>query len=264
MMTKRDLLNVIEFDSLIKLNYDIKLIKQNKYFTKKDFIDALGKNLSIDECEYIISLYKKNISLNEISKNFLTIFRPTGNFLREKFVQHLLYKEIKGKLYNDIIFFEFPIKNNRTDITRINGYSYAYEIKSVRDVLSRSIGQTKEFLSVFDYVYLIVDNDIDDVEIDEKVGIIKVIRKNGMINFKIVKKPKQTCKYDSLIQLRLLQKKELLQINKKYDFCHDKSREDLQQSILKKFDQNSINLLFKHTLKERYRRTWFENLKYIS
>lgn len=262
-MTKRDLLNTIDFDSLIKLNYDIKIIRDNKYFTKKDFVDALARNLSRNECEQLTKLYKVDFSIDEISKNFLTMHRPTGNFLKNKFIEYLITSEIKGKLHNDVIFVEFPVDEKRTDITRINGYSFAYEIKSNRDDVSRSKGQTNEFLLVFDYVYLIVENINQDFDLDKKVGIYHAIKDKETIDFKCIKKPIRSNNYDSEKQLSLLQKNELIKINRKYGFLHNGSRNEMEKSILKNFDEETINRLFRYYIKNRYKQVWLKNLKYF-
>lgn len=262
-MTKRDSLNCIDFDSLIKLNYNIKLIRNNKYFTKKDFANALARNLSIKECEQLSTLFKQNLSITEISEIFLTLHKSTGDFLRNKFIDYLITTEIKGKLHNDILFFEFPVKEKRTDITRINGYSYAYEIKSIRDNFSRLKSQTDKFLSVFDYVYLIVEDTNMDIDLDNRVGIINVIKNKEIINFECIRKAQRTKEYNSAIQLNLLQKSELIKISRKYGFLHNGSRKQIEQSILKKFNQDTINILFKNIIKSRYKPIWLRNLKYF-
>ncbi len=262
-MLKKDMLNQIDFDSLIQINFDIKLIRNNKYFTKKDFVKALSRRLTSDEIQHIIDLYKKNTSLNKISKSYLTWYKPTGEFIRNKFIKNLINKEIKGKIRNDVIFFEFPIQNKRTDISRINGYSYAYEIKSSRDDISRSIEQTNEFLSVFEYVYLIVE-EMNEIDLNDNVGIIKYYNDDGIIDFNCIKKPRRLNSFNSTMQLSLLQKTELKHICNRYGFSNSITRNDSEQSILKNFDEKAINNIFKHYVKKRYKSQWLKTIKYFS
>jgi hypothetical protein len=260
-MTKIDLINRLDFESLIKLNYYIKLIKNNKYFIKEDFVRALAHNLTMQECKKIKKNYESDLTIEHISDLFLTNDRPTGNFIKKKFLNFLVYNEIKGKLYNDVIFYEFPVNGKRTDITRINGLSYAYEIKSIRDSFNRFENQIREYSLIFDMVYLISEK-YDHIK--SKVGIIELIKKNGNIDFRYIKRYKPNKHFNSNKQLNLLQKDELKKIIKNNRLKYHNNRNSLQKEILKNLDEFVINRIFKQTIKERYRPIWLQTLKILN
>lgn len=76
---------------------------------------------------------------------------------------------------NHIVAFEMNIGDSRIDICRINGSSYAYEIKTEYDTFDRLGSQMQDYLRTFQKVYVIVPigrvNDVKNL-IPESCGII--------------------------------------------------------------------------------------------
>ena len=65
---------------------------------------------------------------------------------------------------NHIVAFEMVIGESRIDICRINGQSYAYEIKTQYDTFDRLGTQMRDYLKTFEKVYVIVpSNRVSDV-----------------------------------------------------------------------------------------------------
>lgn len=243
--TKRDYISKLNFDYILKLNLYSKIIR-GKYFTKKDFVEGFIKNLTIEECKRIYDSYLKNETPQKISTRLL-INKTNDDIIRGSFVQELKRK-IK-RINNDIVFFEFKVGNKRTDISRINGYSVAYEIKSTRDNLERAISQTKTFLKAFEYVYIIVSEKPDKEklrEFDNRVGFIYWDSINNI--FRIIKSTKRNIELNPEIQVNLLRKVELI----KYPKFLSSDRKE----IINGFDNKEINKAFKDILKKRYRDKW--------
>lgn len=260
-MTKKELLKKIDFGFLIKLNLCTKLLQKKKYFSKKDFVEGFARQLKSDECQFVYEKYKEDFSPYYTAEKFLTNYRPTGDFLKRDYIFNELIGNKGINIHQDIIFCEFPVKNTRTDISRINGYSYAYEIKSVRDNTNRATWQTEQFLDVFDYAFLIVDDGIENVELNDSVGVIEIERENGIIEYDETKKPKRQNSHNSIAQLDLLQKTELLEIDLNINFNNKPSRKKIQNEIIKNYTNDEINKIFKNTLKKRYLPLWLKTVK---
>lgn len=77
------------------------------------------------------------------------------HYICERVVKYYLIKHLMP-LSNHIVAFEMCIGNSRVDICRINGGSYAYEIKTEYDSFDRLGTQMKDYLDSFEKVYLVV------------------------------------------------------------------------------------------------------------
>lgn len=242
---KRGLLSPLTFDYILELNIYSKVLK-GKYFTKKDFIEGFIKNLNKNECQVVHSSFINNEKPKELAIKLL-LNKTNDKIIREKFVTNELIRKIR-RVDNDIVFFEFSVDNKRTDINRINGSSISYEIKSDRDNLNRAIEQTKTFLRVFEFVYVISSNiEKNQIsEFDDRVGFWRVDLLNN--SFKKLRNAKRNKYMNPESQIKLLQKKEL----KKYPSF----KSDNRKQILRKFDDKDINKAFKEILKNRYREKW--------
>lgn len=248
MKTKKELLTPLDFDFILDLNVQLELLKSIRYFTKEDFVEGLVRRLTREECQFLYFAFSENLSLEKTIRIFLTQYRPNSSFLVKQFVDNYLRKEI-SESDDDIIFFEFPVMNKRTDICRINHFSYTYEIKSRIDNVYRSIEQTEIFLKVFEYVFLVIDNNGIPKGLNEHVGIIRSVNMEKAIEFELIRDPIKSDSLNPQTQLNLIQKKEL----SSYLGCRNKNK---QESIRTLFDSNSkeeINSRFKHIIKERYR-----------
>ena len=75
----------------------------------------------------------------------------------EAFIKAMFIKELKKQ--KSVSFFELPIKDSRIDLCSINGHSVAYEIKTKYDTLKRLNKQVNDYLSAFEYVYVVCSSD---------------------------------------------------------------------------------------------------------
>lgn len=73
----------------------------------------------------------------------------------ERVVKYYLIKKLIHR-QNHIVAFEMAIGSSRIDICRINGSSYAYEIKTAYDTYDRLSSQLEDYCKAFEHVYLVV------------------------------------------------------------------------------------------------------------
>lgn len=99
--------------------------------------------------EDIINLQRIQLS-NRVINDLLFKFYPC-----ERVVKYYLIKKLRS-LSNHIMAFEMTIGNSRIDICRINGHSYAYEIKTAYDTFERVGTQMADYLETFERVYLVI------------------------------------------------------------------------------------------------------------
>lgn len=87
---------------------------------------------------------------NRIINDLIFRFYPC-----ERVVKYYLIKKLLS-LRNHIVAFEMSIGNSRIDLCRINGHSYAYEIKTAYDSFDRLETQMYDYMATFEKVYLVV------------------------------------------------------------------------------------------------------------
>lgn len=158
---------------------------------------------------------------------------------------------IKSKLVNMFIkkkvtaAFEIKVNNSRADFVKVNGDTVSYEIKSGNDNLQKLSKQVSDYERVFEYNYIVIDEKHYQAAvklIPDHYGIY--ILKGAKL---IEHKPAQrNTNLNSIIQLKLFSKKELLSIFNTHDLDFIKSQND----------SNKINEGFKEMLKKRYSRRW--------
>lgn len=259
MWSKKGVLEEIDMDFLIRFALDTKLLKEKKYFTKKDFVFGLANRLSNDECDFVSDLYKNGWGAKQVAHKFILEKNPTASLVSNKFVRYLTFKKYEHVL-NNIIFKEFLIGKHRTDINLINGVSYVYEIKTARDKIEKAIPQTKNFINAFEYVYLITHNmEVVPKNIHENVGIIVMDYDDGEIIFEEKIKAIKNTNFDNNLQLNSLRKEEIIAIHGNAKNKSDKNK--MINEIMDTETNSNINKFFKKTLKERFRPMWYNYIK---
>lgn len=250
--TKQDYLLKIDFHYLIKYSSETKLYRNyRKYFTKKDFVNALLRNLTREQSKDLYDAYINGVSAETMAQSFLS-HNPTSNLIRTQLIEYLS----KDKHDNEVIFYEFPVLNNRTDLTRVNGYSYNYEIKTGRDQLSRLQNQMDVFSTVFEKNLVVCpNNSFDSIQehIPDTAGIfIYELFKEG-IKFKENMRPRMSKNLKSKNQLKILTVEALKLLHeKKIGKARSLSREQLIDKILSRYSDKEINNEFKFYLKMKY------------
>lgn len=251
-ITKKDYLIQIDFDYLLRFSSESKIYRNyRKYFTKKDFVHALLRNLTKEQCIHLYNAFMSDTPSEEIAKSFLYA-NPTYPIIREKFLEYLE----EDKENNEVIFFEFPVLNARTDITRINGTSYNYEIKSGRDKIERAERQMSTFMTLFEENIVICQDEqyndvIDSIPPDTGVIIYEVI--SDGINFKDKIPARKSKRIDPVNQLNVMTVKKLREMyERRIGKSKKLKRQTLSKKILSRYSGREINEEFKKYLKDKY------------
>lgn len=210
--------------------------------------DALNKYV---DSSFLATLDYSNI--REIYNQILLEYYPNESCIKAEFINHIL---LKGKSHVSI--FELPVGSSRADLCKINGASIAYEIKTDLDNFSRLSKQINDYLSIFEFVYVICSSKKEH-EIMEYIpnecGIYTYrINRRGNYQFELVKKASLSTHINSQKQLSLLRKNEF----KNYFniSIENYSKLDSINQILHSYDSTTINNQFKIILKNRYLKQW--------
>ena len=143
--------------------------------------------------------------------------------------------------------FEIKVNKSRADFLTINGCTRCYEIKSELDNFSKFEKQAADYLLAFEYNYLVVNNK------NVNKALEKIPSNFGLWCYDngehiSIKKAKLNTNIDPQVQLTLLTKKERT--------SNFKETGGIIKNIIRNYDTNQINYIFKKTLKERYRQRW--------
>lgn len=254
MNTKQEYLLSIPFEYLLSFIGHSHLVRpRNNYFTKKDYVRRIIRTLSSSDCKWLNSMYIHEIPSDKAASLFLKRY-PTANVVRKAFVEH-----IYGNDHEDIgdISYEFPIYKTRIDIARIQGDSYAYEIKSIRDSPRRIEHQISTMKKIFEKTYLVlpkVKKLLSSISIDKKVGIYHYLLDDENIIFKKRRTAIKGTSFDSLAQLRIFRTNELAQFyNDVFDSNSEKgNRSFMEQLLVNNIPSSKINAKFKDVLRSRF------------
>ena len=251
-ITKRDYLYKIDFEYLIRFASKTKIYRNyRKYFTKKDFIYALLRNLTKKECIALYNAYISNVSPEKIAQDYINL-NPTYEIIRSKLIEYIEEKKEK----NEVIFFEFPVLGARTDVTRINGNSYNYEIKTGRDKINRLKKQMNVFIKFFEQNTVICPVEAHESVLEyipETVGVIVYEILENEISFREELPSQKSFFISSEDQLRIITVEGLRKIySKEIGDPNKLKRKELMKDILSYLDDNEINEQFKLYLKGKY------------
>lgn len=151
------------------------------------------------------------------------------------------------------------------DVVVSNGHSVAYEIKSAFDTTKRLDAQLEGFSEWFEYVYFVYwgeKYDVENLHINENIGLIQAYWSGGGICFRMQKKAKINRKSTQNTIASFLWKKELRYfLNRKqikYKMNYDK--ESLERLFCKYYGKRESVNIFRHILKHRFA-SGFEKFK---
>lgn len=163
----------------------------------------------------------------------------------EEILKYRLYQQYLNKR-SIVAAFEIKVNNSRVDFLTINGHTRSFEIKSELDNLSKLSKQMADYMLVFEYNCLV----IDEKHMEKAQELLPP--SFGLWSYKKGKYIKRKAselntKIDPEVQLSLLTKRELAET-----FPH---QEGIRE-ILVSWNAQSINHQFKKALKNRYRSRW--------
>lgn len=230
-------------------SFNTPLISLEKYYNKKElsllsasWIDLYSPLLSDEQlCFLFEETFNEKASYFQIegcakmvAEQLMLNYYHNEAYVKSAFIDYLADKKT-------ISFFELPINSSRSDICSINGRSCAYEIKTKYDSLNRLGKQLNDYLSAFEYVYVICSRDkLEKVLaiVPSCVGVYCFDDSKKEIDFILIKEATTSPFIKPLIQLSILRKAERKAASELLD------------------DFGSINEFFKECLKTRYKKKW--------
>ncbi|MCC4044733.1 sce7726 family protein [Enterococcus gallinarum] len=233
--------NNISFESAQELYNDYNILDTTSIFTEK---------LKYHTTHDILNKFPE-LSPREIY-NELVKFYPNENVIKANFVNSNLLKS-----NSHVSIFELNVNNSRADICKINGHSFAYEIKTDLDSTFRLEKQLQDYLNVFEYVFVICSNDKYDYfvkHISEPCGVYTyTIDSHNNIKFKLKKSAIKNNDFFSEKQLNMLTLDELVT---NFITTSKQIKNDIISEIQSNYTKRTINSRFKKILKLRFDKRW--------
>jgi hypothetical protein len=170
---------------------------------------------------------------------------------------HLVKEHLKNE--DEITVFEMYVNSSRLDIGRINGESYAYEIKTELDSLEKLHKQVEDYSKAFEHIFIIVHPKHLQKAIDMIPSFcgIKTYYLDGLkCCFKLIRPSEVSPNLDCRIQLMFLASKDLENMIKEHSIKAPRKRPEREAWLLENCDAKEINRLFKISVKKKYGRNW--------
>lgn len=186
-----------------------------------------------------------------------------SNYCNEAIVKYALCNHFRRRKQNanETVIFECPAGSSRLDLCRINGKSYAYEIKTKYDSYNRLNKQLYDYKLLFDYVYLVLPSENYreiPTNLPDFAGIVTYTNHSGSLSFSFRRKPLK-CAPETISQISALPIDALHLLS---DYLHTErlsnKKEYMAHAIAYKnqFDCRQINQGFKNVLKQLYGKRW--------
>lgn len=253
--------------------------------TYQVLFDSIITNYSSEELLHICQGLNKNYNIfdpenvrwRKIAYNFFKSSQSEINTLRatvlsnqfindlflkfyvcERVVKYYLIKKLLN-LTNDIVAFEMAIGDSRIDVCRINGGSYAYEIKTEYDSFDRLSSQMNDYMKAFEKVYVVVPKS-RAVEVRSFIpsdcGIIsyRQVSDNSLVFSYYKHSEKNQC--DIKTCLSSLSSNDLSELLKLTKLESKGSKEEKLKVIVSYSEHHSIWPAYRKMLKEKYRTNW--------
>lgn len=224
----------------------------NEYYPLKQ-TKELYKSITTIFSKY--SLDTSSINLENTRKFYndnILKYYPNEISIKSSFIKKVLLKN-----NNHTTIFELNSGTSRVDLCKINGHSVAFEIKTDLDNFNRLDKQLKDYLKIFENVYVICStNNINNMKniIPQECGIYSYhITKSGKYIFKKEKEALFSSQIDSKSQLSLFTKNDLNTFFNTYNLTN---KDELINKILSEYNKEYINKTFKENFKNKYKKNW--------
>ncbi|MCA1021826.1 sce7726 family protein [Halobacillus litoralis] len=249
----------IEIDEKVMERYDLTSISRTLYSNYQTFMQDINiwinlKRILPKEIFEQIGYLEATTVGHKIVNDFVMKFYPGEQMLKYALAKRYIQKE------NEVSAFEIRVNDSRLDVGRINGNSYAYEIKTEFDSLDKLRKQIEDYSTVFEYVYVLVH----EIHLEKTLqlapdhcGIISYKEEKGEVKLSFRKKVNRSEKLSKESMLNNLNLKELTKILKELGYNQAaKEPREIKENLLLDFNDQKINALFKRALKERYNNQW--------
>ncbi len=200
----------------------------------------------------ILELKKYYLS-NKFVNDFLLDNYACERVIKYHFIRSLL------NLSDNIVAFEMSVGGSRVDISRINGNSYAYEIKTEFDSFDRLSTQMSDYSKAFEKVYVVVPAfKVEAVKqhIPDNCGIIayRPKKQTGM-TFSYVKRAyRNNCSADFCI--KNLSSADMSTLMKMLGLEVGTTKKEKEAVLLTYAEKRSIWPAYKKLLKNKYHSNW--------
>lgn len=196
---------------------------------------------------------KRNSLSNTVVNDLIFNYYFCERVIKYHFIRHL-------KIKNDhTVAFEMSIGDSRIDICRINGSSYAYEIKTEYDTFDRLESQMNDYLKTFEKVYVIVPNTrVNEVAlfIPTSCGIIGYrVDKNMNVVFSYHRKAKKNI-CDLAMCIKSLSSIDMSYMLKLLKLDNHKTRAEKMNVLLRYTSSKSFSKYYRQLLKHKYGGQW--------
>lgn len=247
-------------DSVIK-KYSAEEILQICKVLNKDYNIYDSEDVRWAKLKYVlyktsddeIRLLREQYLSNRVVNDLIFQYYHCERVIKYYFIKHLKQKP------NHIVAFEMSTGGSRVDICRINGSSYAYEIKTEYDTFDRLSTQMEDYLRTFEKVYVIVPS--------MRVEAIKPLVPNscGIIAYRITdsheaffsyfrKAEKNQC--DITLCLESLSSNDLSHLLRLLDEKNYRTRTEKMSRLLQISNDKIIWKQYRQLLKNKYRQQW--------
>lgn len=200
-----------------------------------------------------IEQLRKSCLSNSVVNDLIFKFYHCERVIKYFFIKHLMSR------MDHIVAFEMVIGDSRVDICRINGSSYAYEIKTEYDTFDRLETQMQDYLKTFEKVYVIVPHmRVDSVRslIPDSCGIIsyRVTSTNEFIFSYAKRAQKNHCDIEFCINsLSSIDMSYLLKLLKEKDY---RTRTEKKERLLQVATTKPIWKQYRQLLRHKYENQW--------
>ncbi len=250
-----ELLNKIEEECSIEqlLNASKHINKQYSMFTPDVQLWRQLLNIFGSKYSELFDEYSKYIIANKFINTLLLKYYPCERTLKYYISSELRYLE-------DTVVFEMQSLNSRVDICRINGSSYAYEIKTEFDNFKRLEKQINDYSKIFEYIFVVapVGSLKDLLDILPDFCGIKTYSNSQEIKLVDSRKASKSPNISPRLQLINLSTEDINTILYKHKITKNipPSKEGRIELLLSKYTAKTINIDFKNVLKNLYRANW--------
>jgi hypothetical protein len=225
----------------------------NIYYSNGQLWEKI-KKLFGDEYSKLFTHYQERVLANTFINDIVFKYYPNEIFVKYNLIKDWISKN------NDTVLFEFNSGGSRVDLCRINGNSYAYEIKTEFDDFSRLDKQINDYAKIFEYVYVVTTKNRWD-SISQKIPdfcgvILYQVSKNGEFKKWTKKKSQKSPYLSSMDQIGVMTSDDIRFILRKKGLNVPLIRKERESLLINNFKANSINKLFKEVLKKKYQSQW--------
>ncbi|MDX6153716.1 sce7726 family protein [Marinococcus sp. PL1-022] len=251
--------DVLAYNEVLDSRHDFPSIARTLYSNYHTFMQDVNvwellENVLPKEYYQSIEHLKEDTLGHQIINDFVMRHYPGEQKLKYELTKRYINRD------SEISAYEINVNKSRLDVGRINGKSYAYEIKTELDSLEKLEKQVSDYSEVFEYTYVVVHpchfKKVMNI-VPEHCGVITYREVSGDFKFSFRKRVDKSPYLNKSSMLRNLNSKELDYILKssKYEGSLPVERDDKHEILLKLSDQK-INALFKRALKQRYNKQW--------